>query len=159
MVSFRFEGGKELAATLNALPARVSRKIIVDALKDAAEPIRRHAASAAPREPGAPDLADNIVVSASQRIGSTGGGKWTRRDEGEHAVAVGPAKGFFYGLMQEYGTVHHGAQPFMRPAFDSQHQKALKIVGEAMWVALAGKGIHRPTQMAPSPVQSMGRGL
>lgn len=31
----------------------------------------------------------------------------------------------FYGLFQEFGTAHHAAQPFMRPAFEQSKEQAL----------------------------------
>lgn len=132
----KFEGGEELAKTLNALPMELTRRVVLDALVLAAEPMRRSAGQKAPREPGAPDLADNIGISVSDRIGSTEGGSWRGRDDQEHAVAVGPTKGFFYGLFQEYGTVRHGAQPFMRPAFDSEADGALNILADELWWAI-----------------------
>jgi HK97 gp10 family phage protein len=52
------------------------------------------------------------------------------------AVAVGPSKAGFYGIFQEFGTVHHGAQPFARPAFDQTVQKSLGILAAALWQAI-----------------------
>lgn len=139
----RFEGGAELAKALNQLPPKVSRRVLLEVLKDVAEPMRAAMAMKAPREPGAPDLADNMAVSVANRIGSVGGGKWQAAGETQAAVAVGPAKGFFYGIYQEFGTVRHGAQPFARPAFDSHAPKALTEIGRRLWVELAAKGISR----------------
>ena len=34
-------------------------------------------------------------------------------------VYVGPVKSVFHGIFQEFGTSRHGAQPFMRPGFES----------------------------------------
>lgn len=136
MVEVKFEGGEELARTLNALPAELTRKIVLAALFLAAEPMRRSASSFAPREPGAPDLADNIGVSVADRIGSVEGGRWAAREDQQHAVAVGPTKGFYYGLFQEYGTVRHVAQPFMRPAFDAEATTALTILSDELWWAI-----------------------
>lgn len=141
--SVKFEGGVELAAALNALPKRVGRRVLLQVLKDVAEPMRAAMASKAPREPGAPDLADNMAISVAQRIGSVDGGKWEKATETQAAVAVGPAKAFFYGIMQEYGTVRHGAQPFARPAFDQHAQKVLTEIGRRLWIELAAKGISR----------------
>jgi HK97 gp10 family phage protein len=53
------------------------------------------------------------------------------------AVAVGPAKNRYYGVFQEFGTVHHGAQPFARPAFDLNVTKSLSILASFMWAAIA----------------------
>ena len=132
-------GWKELGARLRALPDAYTRTIVIDALKEAAEPMRARMAQLAPREPGAPDLADNIGISVANRLGDVGGGRWEARHDEEHAVAVGPTKDFFYGLFQEYGTVHHRAQPFMRPAFDSESGKALTILTQELWKPLREK--------------------
>ena len=137
--AMQITGGKELAAALKALPASMSRSVVMDALKDSAEPMRTRMSQLAPREPGAPDLADNIVISAANRVGDVGGGRWEMRHEDEHAVAVGPSKDYFYGIFQEYGTIRHRAQPFMRPAFHETHGTALTIMLQRMWAAMTGK--------------------
>lgn len=134
IVKMAFEGGEELARTLNALPAAFSRKVVLDALHEGAEPIRDTAATLAPRDKG--ELADHMTISTTNRLGSTAGGRWQERDETNHAVAVGPSKDEYYGLFQEYGTVHHSAHAFLRPAFDQQGQHALTIIGDALWWAL-----------------------
>lgn len=128
----RFEGGKELADALRQLPARVGRSVLIQALKDAAEPMRERASRLAPHEPGAPDLRDNIEVSTIRRRSA---------EETEASVAMGPTKDFFYGIFQEWGTVFHGAHPFMRPAFDQEASPALKELRQQLWAALASKGI------------------
>ena len=156
MVSVRIEGGKALADALNSLSARVRRNTLVEVLTEAAEPMRRRAASLSPHEPGAPDIKQNIVVSRSTRTMSADG-FLQRQDEFQATVAMGPARGFDYGLFQEYGTVHHGAQPFMRPAFDGEAPKAIKDIGAALWRELASRGIHRPTVEAPSAPSGPGR--
>jgi HK97 gp10 family phage protein len=127
-VGLRIEGGELLARTLLGLPSRVSRNVMLNALKAGAEPMRATASRFAPREPGAPDLADNIGIS-NARPGS-----------GISGVAIGPTKNFFYGFFQEFGTTRHGSQPFMRPAFDSDHRTTLQIVKNHAWEALARKG-------------------
>ena len=137
--SMQMSGWKELGARLRALPEAYTRTVVIDALKEAGEPMRARMAQLAPREPGAPDLADNIAISVANRLGDVGGGRWEARHDEEHAVAVGPTKGFFYGLFQEYGTVHHAAQPFMRPAFDSESSKALTILTQELWKPLREK--------------------
>jgi HK97 gp10 family phage protein len=107
----------------------LSRTIQRDALLAGGESIRASASAYAPHAPGAPDLRENIVMSNA------------RPDDGSVGIAVGPAKDFFYGLFQEEGTVHHGAQPFMRPALDGEAQTTIGIIGEHLWDALASRGI------------------
>lgn len=152
-MTMRFEGGRELAAALAALPARVSKRVVKEALVEAAEPMRASAAQMAPREPGAPDIADNIVISAGR------GGKDEFGDDRATSVAVGPSKGFFYGYYQEYGTRHHGAQPFMRPAFESTTGTSLAILSKALWRELAAKGIGRSGTASGPIVGGPGSGL
>lgn len=121
----RFEGGAELAKNLDQLSIRVQKNVMREALTEGAEPIRSRASQIAPYEPGPPDLRDNIGISTA-RV----------REPGDiAAVAVGPTKGFAYGLLQEVGTSRHAAQPFMRPAF-SEAPKSLSIIGASLWRAL-----------------------
>lgn len=147
MITVKFEGGAELAAALRDLSTRLQKSVLRECLKEGGEPMRQSIASKAPREPGAPDLADNIVIA-------------TVRDQDNLAsVGIGPGKYgesrryFFYDTMQEFGTVHSAAQPFYRPGMDETWPKTLKIVGDAMWRELAGRGIHRPTVTVDVPVQ------
>jgi len=131
--TMRFEGGARLANELASLPKRASRSIQRAALRAAAEPVRARASSLAPRDPGAPDLADNIGVSNA------------RPEDGSVGVAVGPTSKFFYGLFQEEGTSRHGAQPFMRPALDANVSAALTAAKFALAAAIirAGGGTSR----------------
>ncbi len=87
------------------------------------------------RAPGGPDLADNIVISTTRVKGLP--------SSETAAVAVGPAKRSFYGFYQEFGTAFHGAQPFMRPAFDVGVTKAIADIGRAMCTALASRRISQ----------------
>jgi HK97 gp10 family phage protein len=150
MVKMRFEGGAELAKAFQQLTTRVSKSTLRNALEDAAEPMRRRMSEMAPREPGAPDMADNIVISTAR----------TKSFEGVQsaAVAIGPEKRFFYGFFQEFGTVHHGAQPFVRPAFDGGVTRALSDIARSLWTALASRGISRSSTL-DTDVEGEGRFL
>lgn len=128
MISLKVEGGERLARELRGLSNRVSRNVQREALKEGAELIRARASALAPREPGAPDLADNIAVSNALP------------EDGSVGVAIGPTRNFFYGFFQEFGTSRHSAQPFLRPAFDSEGPRALKVIAAAMWDALIRRG-------------------
>jgi HK97 gp10 family phage protein len=128
----KFEGGEALAKALGSLSQGVSRRIQREVLKDAAEPMRREMAILAPHEPGAPDLRDSMTISSARG-----------EDEQEVAVAVGPSKAGFYGSFQEFGTAHHSAQPFARPAFDAKASESLRLIGQGLWRELAAKGVGR----------------
>lgn len=149
-VTMKFEGGLELAQALNKLPTRVSKRVIREALERAGEPMRADMARRAPRAPGAPDIADNMVMSPARMQGISD-------NDQAAAIKIGPEKSLFYGLFQEFGTIHHGAQPFARPAFDAGWQKALDSVRASFWTALAAAGISRSVTSSTS-VQSPGGG-
>lgn len=123
-MSFTFDG-KALAATLLAMPKANARTAQIDALLEAAEPIRAVARRLAPRAPGAPDMAESIETMQTRRakdVSST-----------EHGVIVGPMKWAFWGFFQEWGTVRHPAQPFLRPAFDQNVTRSLGILQRRLW--------------------------
>lgn len=146
MISVRFEGGKELADALGGLSARVSKRLQYEALEEAAAPMVKAAGSMAPRRAPAPDLADNIITSRiAQRTDAFG-------DKSAASVAWGPAKAFFYGYYQEWGTVRHAAHPFMRPAFDQNAAKSLAIIGASLWRELSARNISRPAQTSGAPI-------
>lgn len=133
-VSMRFEGGQELAQALAALPARVGKNERLDALRAGGELIRSHAASTAKRGQIPPHIADHIGMSTAKGL-----------DANESAIKVGPTKGeFAYGLPLELGTVDTAAQPFMRPAFDSQAQNALGRIKAWFWASLIGSSRNAP---------------
>jgi HK97 gp10 family phage protein len=130
-IQMRFEGGEQLARTLRALPDRTSRRVQLEALKAAAEPMAADASNLAPRAAGAPDLADNIRVMGARGAAT----------QGLPAVAYGPTTAFFYGFFQEFGTRRHAAQPFLRPSFDRGINGALGEIRGRLWRALIARGL------------------
>lgn len=145
MIRMKIEGAEDLERALTRLSTRLSRSVLREALLAVGEPIRRDIARKAPREPGTPDLADNIQL-AQTRVG----------ERGDVSVGIGVPKSFFYDYFLEYGTVHASARPFYRPVFDGQINRTLEQLGQAIWTELAGKGVHRPTSILPGPVGSLG---
>lgn len=154
----RFEGGQQLAQALQQLSQRASKNVLRGVLQEvAAPPIQRRASALAPKDPGAPDLAEHIVVSVAPSSGRTA------------AVVVGPSrearsdqpKRTFdrQGVFVEFGTEDTLMQPFMRPAFDEEASKVIAPMGAALWRELAGKGISRPTVEAPAVPSGPGSSL
>lgn len=143
----KFEGGKELADNLAQLPQRISRRVQLQALREAAEPMRDGMSRLAPVEPGPPDLRDMMTISPARGT-----------DREELAVAIGPSRRGFYGLFQEFGTVHHGAQPFARPAFDQGIAASLRILSAALWDGLKSHGVGLFTSVtAHGPAADLGQ--
>jgi HK97 gp10 family phage protein len=132
-IGLESQGLAELARTLNALSQAVRRRRLYALLRPAAEPMRARMSELAPRHAPAPDLADNIGISPALKLPSASGGDSERADEFQAAIAVGPTKGFYYGLFLEYGTVRQSAHAFMRPAFDSSAEDSLAIIRRGLW--------------------------
>ena len=131
----RVEGLSELDAALGALAAEygnaagkgVLRRVADKALQPMAEAARQMA----PDDPATTgsDLKASIVV----------GGKLTKRqaalarkDQNKSTVTRYMGTADPAGVPQEFGTVNHGPQPFMRPAWDAEKDGALKIVADEL---------------------------
>ncbi len=80
---------------------------------------------------GAQILADEMEKGAPTRTGRLAGhiGTKTAEHSADTAIVdVGPEQTAFYGRFQELGTVHHAAQPFMRPALDENDEAIVDAV-------------------------------
>lgn len=137
-----FKGGQDIARQLQQMSTRASKGILRNALLTVGGPIIQQGMEArAPRAPGAPDIADNIVVSVARGDRSETGAAGSRA-----AVAIGPSTaprsdqpGTTYGeqgMYLEFGTEHIEMQPFARPTFDADAPKVLAPLGAALWAAI-----------------------
>lgn len=139
-------GMKELDKVLaDELPRATARNVLRRALMSAAEPMAAKARSLAPDDPNTVDLnqelRENIIVSVRAHGADKGKAAYSgvlrgggtrseavaalkaanKANKGGAAVTVyvGPTRKVFHGIFQEFGTINHGAQPFLRPAFDT----------------------------------------
>lgn len=145
----QIEGLRELDRALGDLPKATARSVLHRILRKAGAPVAAAAARLAPDDPAtsAPDLHTSIAVStklknpagkseyaAVMRSGGTraeAGAAMRAARTGSKSFAevyVGPGKGGAHGVLQEFGTAHHDAQPFMRPAWDGHKDEALDII-------------------------------
>ena len=129
--SVRIDGLRELDSALAQLPKATGRAVLRNVLKDAGEPIARTARAKAPVLTG--NLRESVEVSQRlSRSQKTGGAKMTAngfRSESKNYVEmfVGPGTNP-QAITQEFGTYKEPAQPYMRPAWDSQRQTALNLI-------------------------------
>ena len=115
-------GAAELARLLDAMPRKLSKVLLVRALRKGAQRLQREMRSRAPkrsdaqtkagRKPG--HLRRNIRVRSAQG-----------RGDSAPAVDVYLSKGAFYGKFLEFGTSRQPARPWMRPAYDAEIQAAI----------------------------------
>ncbi|MCM2455305.1 hypothetical protein HGO37_07910 [Rhizobium sp. CG4] len=124
----RIDGLKELETALSSLPRATGKKVARDVLKDAAEPMARSARQLAPKDEY--HLYESIDVST--RLNSRQ--RSLHRQENSQSfqeMFVGtnnPA-----GVQQEFGNERHPAQPFMRPAWDSEKMPTLYRIANSLW--------------------------
>ncbi len=131
MITLKIEGFKELEDALRNLPQEVAGKVMRDALKRASQPMAEEAKRRAPRsdDPGpGGHMADSIDVRTMRVTDGL--------DDVETHLWIGPDRAHFYGLFQEFGTVHQGAKPFMRPAFDGLAQDTIDQFGKELGASI-----------------------
>ena len=144
-------GFRDLEAALGQITTRATRRNVGRrALRAAAEPIRAKAAQLAPDDPrtDAPyDLKTSIVVSSRQKSGRAT--RHRRESPTEVVVFIGPTKeGYPQAIMQEFGTKHHSARPYLRPAWSIEGGlKALDRIRAAMAIEIE-KAIGRQARRA-----------
>lgn len=142
MLSITFQGSEAIAAKMQALSVEVRQASLLDAVLEAAGPMRDDMARRAPRGDRSPHLADNIKVA---KLSRWGGERFNAR-EGKVAVAIGPPSRFNYALPLEQGWLHspdkkpQPARPFARPAFEAGKQTALETISRRLWDILTGRG-------------------
>lgn len=130
--TMRFEGGKELDASLGALAAEygkpAGKAVLRRTLDKALQPMAEAARQLAPDDP--------LTAMEDLKASITVGGKLTKRqaslarkDQNKSTVTRYMGTADPAGIPQEFGTVNHGPQPFMRPAFAQEAEATIKRVG------------------------------
>ena len=143
----RLEGFKELEAELAKLERPAARKASARrSLKKAAEPMVGVAQGMAPR-------GDTQTLAPSISIGT----KLSKRQQGLHRkmfrndraavemfVGAGPLSS---AHTQEFGTINHGPQPFLRPAWDQEQKPMLERLKAELWIDIQ-KAVARAERRA-----------
>lgn len=159
----KVEGLKEFAAELDNFSKATSGNILKRAVSAGAAMIAEHAIEKAPKDEG--DLKREIKVGKAKII-TPGKAAFAQamREGGTRAEAaaaartanrvaggtgrsavtqVGPTNRAGQGILQEFGTAHHAAQPFMRPTWDTYGPATLDVMKETM-----GEEIEKATKRA-----------
>lgn len=117
----RIEGLRDLDRALGELPKATGRNVLRRVGRAALEPMAEHAAEQAPHLFG--DLRDSVQVSTKRPR--------RHRKASEVEVYMGPSN-VPQAHLQEFGTQHHGPQPYMRPAWDRGKDGALGAVAGSL---------------------------
>ena len=115
--TIQIQGTRKLRKQLERLDQTMRKPLLERMVKVGGELVREVAAQKAPVGETA-TLTDNIIVEVLD-------------SSAHHATAgIGPHKNAFYGIFQEYGTAKHGAQPFMRPAWDEKRLESVRVMAQ-----------------------------
>lgn len=146
--SFELKGFKEMYRALDALPEVVKKNELEGILIEALTPMMVTAIQLAPDDPitGPPwNLPTSINVSVRQRTGRSKSDRQLGRFDAR--AYMGPTKeGYPQAIFAEFGTTNRHwkppgatkstgtmrAQPYMRPAWDSQKGTALNIIASGL---------------------------
>lgn len=116
------EGWEELRRKFRDLGDRMQKNVVRGALRSAATPVLKEAHALAPKDEH--DLANAIAMTVSvKKNESSAAVGIKRRQEGA------PAR---YAHLQEFGTRHHRAQPFLRPALDNKRGDVIDRFADAV---------------------------
>lgn len=128
-VTVKVEGLKQLGERMKGLSADMNNRIARAATAAGAAVIRDAAKQKAPVRTG--NLRKNIIVKrlpkgeatlTSEHIVTVRQGKLTKK---QRAAGLTDA---FYGRFVEYGTAKNAAQPFLRPAYDQNKERAVEAI-------------------------------
>lgn len=127
----RISGLKELDRALGELPKAAAKATLRRVLTEAAEPMARAARRNAPKQDY--HLYESIDVSTRlNKRQQTMHRRENKRTFQEMFVGTNnPA-----GVQQEFGNERHGAQPFMRPAWDAEKGPTLDRIGVQLGVEI-----------------------
>lgn len=151
-VTVRVEGLRQLGEAMRELGSVTAKRIASSMTSAGAGVIRKDAIARAP-EHHEPHTVDGVLVQPGNLKRNIVRKKISARQTdltSEHVVTVrGKKKDGYaarYGRLQEFGTVHHAPQPFLRPAFDTKKRaavEAMKKTGERRIIAAAKKAARK----------------
>lgn len=129
-VTVKIDGLREMDAALAELSKAVAKNTLIRVGKAALEPMAEVARSLAPDDPatGGNDLKASIIVGTKLTPRQRGLAKKEPKDFATVYMGTADPSGIF----QEFGTINHGPQPFMRPAFASEARSTIDRVASGL---------------------------
>lgn len=136
------EGLDLLGKALQELPKNIGRNVLRGAVNAGATVIRKEAVMRVPIDTGKLRKAiyQKQIRELSSAVQQTFFVGWRhgkkeravqrRRKRGGQTVTVIEDRDAYYGRFVEFGTAKMAAQPFMRPAYESQKEAALQAIRE-----------------------------
>lgn len=147
MTSVTVKGLRELDEALDDLSKAAGKAAMRRALIKSAEPVARVMAALAPRKSGR--LIASIEVGVKLAPRQAGLARKETKSSVEAFVGASYKKGAGgrHAHLQEFGTRHHAAQPFARPAWSQEGMATLKRVEVEAWAEIE-KALERARRRA-----------
>lgn len=123
---FRVEGLRELEENLERISKAQGKSASRKAMKAALKPTLDLAKRLVPVNEGELKKSLRITDKLNKRQS-----KRNRKQRGDLQMFVGAHTP--YAHLQEFGTKHHGAKPFMRPAWEATKNQVMDIVKVKLW--------------------------
>jgi HK97 gp10 family phage protein len=130
-VKVTIEGLAEVKTALRALPDVTAKNVVRRVLRSRGEPIAARARRLVPVEEG--ELQGSIAVST--RLSRRQRARRRKFDPNDIEVYIG-AGPLPQAHLQEFGTEHALAQPFLRPAWDGGKREVLEGIKADLWAEI-----------------------
>lgn len=130
----KLEGAAETLDALKDMSKATQANILRRVLIAAGEPIAAAAKGFAPRgRTGLLELSISVTPAQPSKMTKRGKAAYDKKNTVEVLVEAGPIR---EAVVQEFGTVHMAAHPYMRPAWNGRENATLKFIGEQMWIEI-----------------------
>jgi HK97 gp10 family phage protein len=141
----QIEGLSDLQTSLRELPDATAKAVLRRLARKRLQPIIDHAKSLVPVEEG--DLRDGLNVSS--KLSKRQRGLRGKAKEGAHDIEMyAGARPDPAAHLQEFGSSHHGAQPFLRPAWDAGRHALLDGLKDDLWADIKKTAERRARKAA-----------
>jgi HK97 gp10 family phage protein len=124
--TYTVDGLRDLDAALGNLPKATGKNVLRRTLRKAAAPIVEEAADKVPVLTGALQISIGVGTKLTKRQSKLHR-KMFKDDRASVEMFVG-AGGLAQATQAEFGNEHQAAEPYMRPAWDGNKDKALDII-------------------------------
>jgi len=124
------DGLRELDRALGELPKSTGKAVLRRTLKKAGQPIADDAEIKVPVLTGALQISIGIGTKLTRRQAKLHR-KMFQNDKASAEVFVG-AGGLAQATQAEFGNEHQAAEPYMRPAWDANQDRALDIIASEL---------------------------
>lgn len=157
LATIQIDGLRELELRLAALPQKLERNILVQALSAGARVIKNKAIENAPKSI-APHILRSYASATFKKFDSKRLGVWITPGNLKRMIRVkidkSKSRGYavtyevyvknkeaWYWKFVEFGTVKHGPNPFMRNAFESMKYAAITEIEQQIKNRLESEGV------------------